>query len=82
MGSLSAMNSISRVLEKHGEELKKELMEMIPEHIREHVTGVDLSNEIYEITAGWTTNNGSTLPGPRIGIDTLANRFPDCDVGY
>ena len=82
MGGMSAMNSISRVLDKHGNELKKEYMEMVPESIRDQVTGVGLGNKTYAIETAWLLRDGGELPGPEIDIDTLAERFPDCEVGY
>lgn len=82
MGGMSAMSSIGRVLEKHGDELKQEMMEQVPQAARDVILGVELDNEVYHIQANWLTPGGGRMPGPRIDIDTLAERFPDCEVGY
>ena len=82
MGGISAMSSIDRLLEKHGDELKEELMQQVPESIREHVKAVTLVNEIYHIESGWVMADGGVLPGPQTDIDELADRFPDCEVAY
>ena len=82
MGSMSAMASLDRVLEEHGDELKSELMELVPEPIRDQIAGVELSNEVYHIGAEWVLQGGYRLPGPSADIDMLAERFPDCSVGY
>ena len=82
MGSLSAMASLDRVIEKHGPELQKELLEQAPEKTKALIRNVELSNEVYRIRTAWTFQNGDMLPGPELDIDMLAERFPDCEVGY
>ena len=82
MGSISAMNSIERVLERHGDEIREEWAQQVPEALAEVFSQVILSNEIYAIQVEWEFRGGGTLPGPRMDIDILAERFPDCDVGY
>ena len=82
MGSLSAMNSINRVMEAHAEEIRQEYEDLVPDSCRAAVTGVILSNNTYTLDVEWQLAGGSTLPGPSIQIDDLAERFPDCDVGY
>ena len=82
MGGISAMNSITRVLEKHGEEIQKGYSNGIPETLRDQVTGVALTNECYSIRVFWELSTGDTLEGPSIDIDSLAENYPDCNVGY
>ena len=82
MGGISAMNSLSRVIETHGDELVSEYMNMVPENIREHIETVYLTNSTYNIEVEWVFKNGGSLPGPSIDIDMLAEQFPDCKVGY
>ena len=41
-----------------------------------------LSNEVHRIQVEWEFEDGITLPGPSMDIDSLAERFPDCEVGY
>ena len=82
MGSESAMNSITRVLEKHGDEIENAYAQGIPQTMREQITGVVLTNEVHSIRLFWQLQNGSTLEGPSIDIDTLAESYPDCNVGY
>ena len=79
MGSVSASSSIERVLEKHSQELEKEQIDSAGTPL---VVGVDLENNLYSISVTWKLSDGKTLPGPDIDIDTLAERFPDCNVGY
>ena len=82
MGSLSAMNSLERVITAHGDELVQEYRDQIPDQFKETITGVVLSNNTYTIDVEWALAGGQTLPGPSIDIDTLQERYPDCDVGY
>ncbi len=82
MGDLSAMNGIDRVINAHGEELQREYAEQAPEIIRQVFCMVALENVIYGIDLYWVFQDGSSIPGPTIAIDTLADRFPDCAVGY
>ena len=82
MGSISAMNSIDRVLEKHGEEIRKGREEQVPGILKDVFTRVDLENKLYSIGVTWVFKDGSTLEGPEIDIDTLGEEYPDCEVGY
>lgn len=82
MGSISAMSSIERVLEQHGDEIRREWTQEVPAALIPPFRRVVLSNDIYGIQVEWEFEDGITLPGPRIDIDSLADRFPDCDVGY
>ena len=82
MGSISAMNSMSRVLEKHGDEIEREWLNSAPKNVREKLTGVGLTNEVYSIAVWWRFGDGEMLPGPRIGIDELAEQYHDCKIGY
>ena len=82
MGGMSAMNSIDRVLKAHGDEIISNLTDHIPQAFRDTINGVTLSNNTYAIEVEWTLTDGHTLPGPSIDIDTLAETYPDCEVGY
>ena len=82
MGGLSAMSSIRRVLDAHGEEMIREMTGHIPEAMRDTVTGVELEGKNYSIATYWVLKDGCHLEGPEIDIDTLAERYPDCNVGY
>ena len=82
MGDLSAMSSIERVLEQHGDEIREEWAEDVPEALAGIFSRVILSNNIHEIQVEWEFKGGGTLPGPCMDIDILAERFPDCEVGY
>jgi hypothetical protein len=76
------MSSIDRVLEKHGEEIRGEYEEQVPEIVRPVFDRVDLENNTYSIVVTWVFKDGSTLPGPALDIDNLAEEYPDCEVGY
>ena len=82
MGDLSAMSSIERVLERHGDEIREEWAQEVPEALAEVFSQVILSNNIHEIQVEWEFRGGGTLPGPCIDIDLLADQYPDCEVGY
>ena len=82
MGALSAQSSLNRVLEAHGEELQQEYLAVVPEAIQPHLHGVDLYNNTYSLDVLWVFKDGAVLDGPSISIDDLADRFPDCEVGY
>lgn len=81
MGSLSAMSSLNRVLENHGDEIRNELMETVPPSVRGHLREIVLTNQIHHIASSWLFEDGG-LEGPSFQIDELAERFPDCEVGY
>ena len=82
MGSISAMNSIDRVIEKHGEEIRKEYEEQVPAVLKDVFNRVDLENKGYTLDVTWVFKDGSTLEGPAIDIDTLAQDYTDCEVAY
>lgn len=82
MGALSAQSSLNRVLEAHGEELQQEYLSEVPESIRALLGGVGLYNNTYSLDVIWCFKGGAVLDGPSISIDDLADRFPDCEVGY
>ena len=82
MGDLSAMSSIERVLERHGDEIREEWAQDVPEALTGLFSQVILSNNIHEIQVEWEFRGGGILPGPCMDIDILAERFPDCEVGY
>ena len=79
MGSTSAMESINRVLEKHGAELEKELREQYPSKL---IRGFSLENNLYSISVHAELTDGTCLVLEPYDIDDLAERFPDCEVGY
>ncbi len=79
MGSTAAMNSIDRVLAKHGKELRSELRERYPTKLIKRFT---LENNIYSISVQAKLTDGTLLDLEPYDIDALAERFPDCEVGY
>lgn len=86
MGSVSATNSIDRVLAIHGTEIKQELVRTYVRATGGHsaplVTDIVLDNDVYEIGIVAVLANGQELPLRGIPIEELAERFPDCEVGY
>ena len=82
MGALSAMSGIHRVLKAHGEEIITEFNDLAPAGISDHLDTAILESTTYGIEIYWRFKDGSTLPGPSIDIETLADRYPDCDMGY
>ena len=82
MGSYSAAQSICRVMDKHGDEIMDEYTAEIPESLRDSITGVALTNQNYSIEVEWQLKGGRTLTGPTLDIDTLAERYTDCDIAY
>lgn len=79
MGSTAAMNSIDRVLAKHRKELEAELRERYPTKLIKRFT---LENNIYSISVQAKLTDGTLLDLAPFDIDALAERFPDCKVGY
>ncbi len=79
MGSTSAMESINRVIEKHSAELKQELHERYPSKL---IRDFSLENNLYSISVQAKLTDGTVLDLEPFDIDTLAERFPDCEVGY
>ena len=82
MGSISAMNSIDLVLKKHGEEIRKEYEGQVPAALDHIFNSVVLENRLHAIEVTWVFTDGSTLQGPMIDIDTLADQYPECDLAY
>ena len=82
MGDLSTMRSIERVIEQHGDEIREEWTREVPEALAGIFSQVILSNDVDAIQVEWEFRGGGTLPGPCMDIDILAERFPDCEVGY
>lgn len=81
MGSIAAMNSINRVMEKHGDEICRKWLDSVRES-NPLVEDVEIEGGLYKIHVMWVLQDGSRLPGPDIDIDTLAEEYPDCEVGY
>jgi hypothetical protein len=73
------MSSIERVLERHGEEIRAELLADAGTGL---VRDVVLENNIYEIQVYYLLADGTQLEGRSIDIDGLAERFPDCEASY
>ena len=82
LGGLSAMSSINRVIEAHGDEIQEEWAQHVPSFIAPQFKQVILENATYSLRICWQFQDGETLPGPQIDIDELAERYPDCEVGY
>ena len=82
MDNLSAMSSIARVLEQHGDEIREEWTRDVPEALAWIFSRVILRNDGDAIQLEWEFKGGETLAGPCIDIDILAERFPDCEVSY
>ena len=69
------------MLERHGDEIREEWAQEVPESLAGFFRKVILSNEIRKIQVQWEFRGG-LLPGPSIDIDLLADLYPDCDVNY
>ena len=86
MGSVSAMMSIARVLEAHGNQLRKELsdtyVKVVGDESKPLVREIILVNDVYEIGITAVLLNGQELPLRGLPIDELAGRFPGCEVGF
>ena len=81
MGGASAMSSLDRVIEAHGDEIRQNHLDGMPEEVRTLVKEVTLENGMYHIQVGYVFESG-TMDGPWMDIDMLAEEYPDCDVGY
>lgn len=85
MGDIAAMNSLLRVLERHGAELAREAQLAVPGTVLTY-RGVSLESGTYEIAVvhEFEDSRGETISvtGEPFDIDTLAERYPDCEVGY
>lgn len=81
MGSASALSSMQRVLEAHGDELIQELKEQYNSKlVKDFSLGVDES--CYGLTPTVTLIDGTVFVLEKYDIDDLADRFPDCEIGY
>jgi hypothetical protein len=79
MGQMSAMASISRVLDKH----EKELIARLRKRYRSKlIRRFDLSNRDYSIAVQAELTDGTLLDLEPLDIDSLGEEFPDCEVGY
>jgi hypothetical protein len=79
MGSISAMNSIDRVLAEHGGELEARLRESYPSKL---IRRFDLSNNMYSVAVQAELTDGTMVDLEPFDIDQLGEEFPDCEVGY
>jgi hypothetical protein len=89
MGDLAATASLDRVLIDHGEDLKLRLSDGVSAALRQYVEPV-LENHTYSVRVVWLFrglpgmegDQYAYLEGPDIDIETLAEDFPCCQVGY
>ena len=85
MGSSSAMASLNRVLERHGDELAREVLAELPKSLVEAfgltIDQVSLENNLYTIEVSVRIADEWLSLRP-LDIDELAERYPDCEVGY
>jgi transcriptional regulator GlxA family with amidase domain len=79
MGSTAAMESINRVLTKHGMALERELREQYPSAL---IRLFSLENGIHHVAVEAELVDGTVLTLEPYDIDELAERFPDCEIGY
>ena len=79
MGSASAMGSIDRVLKKYSTQIKRELRREYPSRL---IKRFSLENGIYSIEIEAELTDGTSLRLKPLEIDELAERYPDCKVGY
>lgn len=86
MGSISAMSSIARVLDAHGQELRDEVLAALPATVRAIDPRVVLTNATYsiqvEVQFAGHDGDPETMELAPYDIDDIAERFPDCEVGY
>jgi hypothetical protein len=83
MGSSSALSSLNRVLKKHGKEIRTEIKGYFPSNLIKDI-GIGCENSCYRLGAVAILTDGTELPLEIdwLDIDSLAERYPDCDVGY
>jgi len=79
MGSASAMESIDRVSKKYSTQIKRELRREYPSRL---IKRFSLENGIYSIEIEAELTDGTSLQLRPLEIDELAERYPDCKVGY
>ena len=90
MGSVSAMESIQRVLDAHGDELTAERLEGWRRLVSRiggepDLARVTIQGELYGASVFYeygSNSDGGGVAGVPFDIDELAERFPDCDVAY
>ena len=83
MGDSSALSSLNRVLKKHGKEIRNEIKGNFASDLIKDI-GIGCANSCYRIDAVAILTDGTELPLDIswLGIDDLAERYPDCEVGY
>ena len=79
MGSASAMESIDRVMRKYSTQIKRELRREYPSRL---IKKFSLENRIYSIAIEAELTDGTSLQLNPLDSDELAERYPDCKVGY
>ncbi len=79
MGSMSAMSSIDRVLERHGDQIREELLQDLSQQTKGLVVDIQLGNNVHEITVSAILSNGTSLELSSMNIDFLAEEYPDCE---
>ncbi len=82
MGSMSAMSSIDRVLERHGDQIREELLQDLSQQTKGMVVDIQLGNNVHEITVSAILSNGTSLELSSMNIDFLAEEYRDCEIGY
>lgn len=81
MGSICALRSCERVLEKHRDKLINDLKAAYDSPL---ITGWDIgiSDSCYELTPILTLQDGTEIELAHIHLDVLEDMFPDVDIGY
>lgn len=77
------MNSMARVLDKHHRAMQNELRKRFKSDlIKEFV--LEIRGDCMGISVTAELTDGTSLPVhiDEYDIDTLGERFPDCEVGY
>jgi hypothetical protein len=73
------MKSVDRVLKKYGTQIKRELRQDYRSRL---IKGFHLENGIYSIEIDAELKDGTLLRLKPLDIDDLADRYPDCGIGY
>lgn len=81
MGSISAQLSLDRVINAHGDELIEEIRDGLPEEVLNLHPTITLENNTHDIQV-FLSFHRDTLQLQSLHIDALAEKYPDCDVGY
>ena len=79
---LSAMNSIQRVLERHGDEIREKMGPGGPRIPGRVLQKGDPEQRDPKNPGALGIQRRRNLPGPCMDIDDLAERFPDCDIDH